>query len=56
MLAIGVEIEYRYICRSLSRCGPKGEPDAPIIAKSEVIYFLRQRRSCSCVFWPAMKR
>jgi hypothetical protein len=41
MLAIGVEPEYRYITRPLSGWGPKGEPNAPITAKSEVTYFLR---------------
>jgi hypothetical protein len=48
MLAIEVEPGYRYVTRSLSRCGPKGELNAPIIAESEVMNFLRRRRSCSC--------
>jgi hypothetical protein len=41
MLAIGVEPEYRSVARSLSGWGPKGEPNAPITAKSEVMDFLR---------------
>jgi hypothetical protein len=41
MLAIGIEPEYRSVTRSLSRWGPKGEPNAPIAAESEVIDFLR---------------
>jgi hypothetical protein len=41
MLAIGVKPEYRSITRSLSGWGPKGEPNAPIIAESEVTNFLR---------------
>jgi hypothetical protein len=42
MLAIGVEPEYRSVTRSLSGWGPKGEPNASIIAESEVTDFLRQ--------------
>jgi hypothetical protein len=41
ILAIGVEPEYRSVTRSLSGWGPKGEPNAPIAAESEVIDFLR---------------
>jgi hypothetical protein len=41
MLAIGVELEYRSVTRSHSRWGPKGEPNAPIAAESEVIDFLK---------------
>jgi hypothetical protein len=41
MLVIGVEPEYRSVTRSLSGWGPKGEPNAPIAAKSEVVDFLR---------------
>jgi hypothetical protein len=41
MLATGVELEYRSISRSLSGWGPKGEPNAPIAAESEVADFLR---------------
>jgi hypothetical protein len=48
MLAIGVEPEYRSVTRSLSEWGPKGEPNAPKAAESEVANFLRWRRSCSC--------
>jgi hypothetical protein len=41
MLAIGVEPEYRSVTRSLSEWGPKGEPNAPIVTKSEAADFLR---------------
>jgi hypothetical protein len=41
MLAIGVEPEYRSITRSLSEWSPKGEPNALIVAESEVADFLR---------------
>jgi hypothetical protein len=41
MLAIGVELEYRSISRSLSGSGPIGEPNAPIATESEVKDFLR---------------
>jgi hypothetical protein len=41
MLAIRVEIKYRFVTRSLSVWGPKGEPNAPIAAESEVADFLR---------------
>jgi hypothetical protein len=41
MLAIGVETEYRYVTRSLYGWGPKGEPNAPIAADSEIADFLR---------------
>jgi hypothetical protein len=41
ILAIGVETEYRYVTRSLYGWGPKGEPNAPIAANSEVEDFLR---------------
>jgi hypothetical protein len=47
MLVIRVELEYKFVARSLSRWGSKGEPNAPIAAESEVVDFLRQRRSCS---------
>jgi hypothetical protein len=36
LIAIGVEPECRSIARSLSGRGPKGEPDAPITAESEI--------------------
>jgi hypothetical protein len=39
MLAIGVEIDYRSVARLLSGWGPKGEPNAPIAAESEVTVF-----------------
>jgi hypothetical protein len=48
MIAIGVELEYRSVARSLSGRGPKGEPNALITAESEVVDFLRRRRSCIC--------
>jgi hypothetical protein len=48
MLAIGVELEYRSVPRSLSGWGPKGEPNAPIVTESEVMDLLRWRCSCSC--------
>jgi hypothetical protein len=41
MLAIGVEQEYRFVTRSLSGWGHKGESNAPIAAESEVMDFLR---------------
>jgi hypothetical protein len=41
MLAIGVESGYRYVVRSLSGWGPKGEPNAPIAARSKVADFLK---------------
>jgi hypothetical protein len=48
MIAIKVELEYRFVARSLSGWGPKREPNASISAGSEVTDFLRQRRSCRC--------
>jgi hypothetical protein len=39
--AIGVEPEYRSVSRSIFGWGPKGEPNAPIAAESEVANFLR---------------
>jgi hypothetical protein len=41
ILSIGVEPEYRYVTRSFSGLGPKGELNAPIAAESEVTDFLR---------------
>jgi hypothetical protein len=41
MLAIGVETEYRFVTRSLSRWGPKGESNALIVDESEIADFLR---------------
>jgi hypothetical protein len=41
LIAIGVEIEYRSVSRSLSGWGPKGESNAPIIAESEMTDLLR---------------
>jgi hypothetical protein len=40
-IAIGVEPEYRSVSRSLSEWGPKGEPNAPITAESEMTDLLR---------------
>jgi hypothetical protein len=48
MIAIGVEIEYRYVGRSLSEYGPKEELNAPIAAECEVTDFVMRRCSCSC--------
>jgi hypothetical protein len=39
LIAIVVELGYRYVVRSISRQGPKGEPDVPIAAESEVTNF-----------------
>jgi hypothetical protein len=41
LIAIGVEPEYKYVSRSLSRWGPKGEPNAPIAAESEMTDLLK---------------
>jgi hypothetical protein len=41
LIAIGVEVEYRYVSRSLSGWGPKGELNAPITAESEMEDLLR---------------
>jgi hypothetical protein len=41
LIAIGVELEYRYVSRSLSGWGPKGEPNAPITVESEMMNLLR---------------
>jgi hypothetical protein len=41
LIAIRVETEYRYVSKSLSGWGFKGEPNAPITAESEVADFLR---------------
>jgi hypothetical protein len=41
MITNGVETEYRSVARSLSGCGPKVEPNAPITAESEVTNFFR---------------
>jgi hypothetical protein len=40
-IAIGIELEYRYVIRSLSGWGPKGGSNAPIAAESKVADFLR---------------
>jgi hypothetical protein len=42
LIAIGVEPYYRYIARSLSGWGPKGEPDASIAAECEIMNLLRR--------------
>jgi hypothetical protein len=41
LIAIGVELEYRSVIRSLSEWGPKGELDVPITTESEVADFLK---------------
>jgi hypothetical protein len=41
MLAIRVELEYRYVSRSLFGWDTKAESNAPIITESEVADFLR---------------
>jgi hypothetical protein len=41
ILAIEVESEYRSVTRSLFVWGPKDEPNAPIVAESEVVDFLK---------------
>jgi hypothetical protein len=41
LIAIGVEREYRYVSRLLSGWGPKGEPNVPIAAESEMMDLLR---------------
>jgi hypothetical protein len=48
MLAIGIDLEYRSVARSLSRWGPKGDPNVSIIAGSEVVDSLKLICSCSC--------
>jgi hypothetical protein len=52
MIVIGVEIEYRYVARLFSGLGPKGELNVLIAVESEVMDFLRWRRSCSCPSGP----
>jgi hypothetical protein len=42
LIAIRVESERRSIARSLSGWGPKGEPDVPIVAESEIANLLRR--------------
>jgi hypothetical protein len=41
LIAIGVEPEYRFVSRSLSVWGPKGEPNASITIESEMTDLLR---------------
>jgi hypothetical protein len=41
LIAIGVEPEYRSVSKSLSGWGPKGKPNAPIAAESEMMDLLR---------------
>jgi hypothetical protein len=41
LIAIGVEPEYRSVSRSLSVWGPKGDPNASIVAESEMTDLLR---------------
>jgi hypothetical protein len=42
LIAIGVEIEYRSIVVSLSGHGPNEEPDALIVAESEIANLLKR--------------
>jgi hypothetical protein len=42
LIAIAIEVEYRFVARSLSGRGSKGEPDAPITAESEIMDLLRR--------------
>jgi hypothetical protein len=42
LIALRVESEYRSVTRSLSGWGPKGEPNVPITAESEMMDLLRQ--------------
>jgi hypothetical protein len=42
LIAIGVELEYRSVARSLSIRGPKGEPDVLIADESEITDLLRR--------------
>jgi hypothetical protein len=48
MLAIGIEPDYRSVAKLFSEWDPKGESNAPITAKSEVVDFFRQIHSCIC--------
>jgi hypothetical protein len=41
LIAIGVEPKYRFVARPRFERGPKGEPDALIIAQSEIVDLLR---------------
>jgi hypothetical protein len=41
LIAIGVDLVYRSVSKSLSGWGPKGEPNAPITAESEMMDLLR---------------
>jgi hypothetical protein len=41
LIAIWIELEYRYVSRSLSGWGPKGEFNAPITVESEMVDLLR---------------
>jgi hypothetical protein len=47
MISIVIEPEYESISRSLFRCGPKGEPNAPI---ADSLKRLTMIRSCSYYF------
>jgi hypothetical protein len=42
LIAIGVEPKYKFVARSLSRYGSKGESGAPIAAESEIVDLLRR--------------
>jgi hypothetical protein len=41
MIAIGAVPEFRSVTRSLSRWGPNGEPNVPIVTESEVVDSLK---------------
>jgi hypothetical protein len=41
LIAIRVEPEYRFVSRSFSGWGPKGEPNTPITAESEMTDLVR---------------
>jgi hypothetical protein len=41
LITIRVELEYRSVARSLSEWGPKGDPNCPNAAESEVTNFIR---------------
>jgi hypothetical protein len=41
LIAIGVEPEYRFVSRPLSRWGPKGELNASIATEGEISDLLR---------------
>jgi hypothetical protein len=48
LIAIEIETEYTSVSRSLSGLSPKGEPNAPIAAESEMMDLLRLLK----LIWP----